>query len=85
MLSAIQLIALAVIVCVDVFRFLVVSVLRIVSTGTATRRLVSSTGSSTRTVRAGDRKLRYFPQVNVPTGDEDRGLGVGHVQVFLPM
>jgi len=26
-----------------------------------------------------------FPQVNLPTGDEDRGLGVGHVQVFLPM
>jgi len=26
-----------------------------------------------------------FPQVNLPTGDEDRGLGVGHVQVLLPM
>jgi hypothetical protein len=26
-----------------------------------------------------------FPQVNLPTGEEDRGLGAGHVQVFLPM
>ena len=36
------------------------------STGTATRRLVSSTGSSTRTVRAGDRKLRQLPRSICP-------------------
>ena len=30
-------------------------------------------------------QVAVFPQVNLPTGDEDRGLGVGHVQVFLPM
>jgi hypothetical protein len=30
-------------------------------------------------------QVAVFPLVNLPTGDEDRRLGVGHVQVFLPM
>jgi len=30
-------------------------------------------------------QVAVFPLVNLPTGDEDRGLGVGHVQVFLPL
>ena len=30
-------------------------------------------------------QVAVFPLVNLPTGDEDRGLGAGHVLVFLPM
>src|SRR5262249_42205908 len=30
-------------------------------------------------------QVAVFPLVNLPTGDEDRRLGVGHIQVFLPM
>ena len=30
-------------------------------------------------------QVAVFPLVNLPSGDANRGLGVGHVQVFLPM
>jgi hypothetical protein len=30
-------------------------------------------------------QVAVFPLINLPTGDANRGLGVGHVQVFLPM